>query len=148
MSGVDGSMTQKLGATRPYLLRAMHEWMTDNAQTPLILVDARIAGVSVPAEHVQNNQIVLNIAWSATHNLQLGNDCLEFDARFGGAPRRILVPIEAVQAIYARESGQGMSFATEPVAADTKSETEQSENSERSDEPRPERPRPGLRIVK
>ncbi len=74
-----------LSSTRPYLIRAMHEWMTDNNQTPLVVVDAVVDGVIVPLEHVKEGRIVLNIAWSATRDLELGNDVISFQARFGGA---------------------------------------------------------------
>ena len=107
-------MTRELGSTRPYLLRAMHEWMTDNGQTPLVVVDATVPGVRVPQEHVKDDRIVLNIDWAATRNLQLENDAIAFDARFGGVPHAVSVPMEAVQGIYARESGQGMLFQNEP----------------------------------
>lgn len=131
-------MTEQLKPSRPYLLRAMHEWMTDNSQTPLVLISAETEGVSVPQEFVKDGQIVLNIAWSATQNLQLGNEWLEFDARFAGTPRRISVPLSAVQAIYARESGQGMSFAAEPELPPE----------EPAAKPAPTPSRPGLKIVK
>ena len=96
-------------STRPYLLRALYEWCTDNALTPYIavLVDDT---VQVPREYVQNGEIVLNISFDATSGLKLGNDFVEFKARFGGTAREIMVPIDRVIAIYARENGQGMAF--------------------------------------
>jgi len=96
-------------STRPYLLRALHDWCTDNGFTPYIAVhvDSR---VQVPMEYVKNNEIVLNIGFEATANLKLGNEFVEFRARFGGSPREILVPVDHVVAIYARENGQGMAF--------------------------------------
>jgi len=96
-------------STRPYLLRALHDWCTDNGFTPYIAVhvDNR---VQVPLEYVKNNEIVLNIGFEATSGLKLGNEFIEFRARFGGAAREIVVPVDHVVAIYARENGQGMAF--------------------------------------
>ena len=101
-------------STRPYLIRALHEWCTDNGFTPYIavFVDAR---VQVPTEYVKNNEIVLNVGFEATSALKLGNEAIEFRARFGGSSREIVVPVDHVIAIYARENGQGMAF---PVPAD------------------------------
>jgi stringent starvation protein B len=96
-------------STRPYLLRALHDWCTDNGFTPYIAVQVG-AGVQVPMEYVKNNEIVLNIAFEATSGLQLGNETIEFKARFGGVSREIRVPVDHVVAIYARENGQGMAF--------------------------------------
>lgn len=107
-------MTEKpVQSRRPYLIRAMHEWMTDNAQTPHLVVDAAVAGVDVPRKYVEDGKIILNTGHDATQNLRLGNDFVEFDARFEGAPQRVRVPMQAVLGIYARETGQGMLF-TEP----------------------------------
>jgi stringent starvation protein B len=96
-------------STRPYLIRALHDWCTDNGYTPYIavFVDER---VQVPAEYVKNNEIVLNVGFEATSALKLGNEAIEFRARFGGSSREIVVPIDHVIAIYARENGQGMAF--------------------------------------
>jgi stringent starvation protein B len=101
-------------STRPYLLRALHDWCTDNGFTPYIAVFVG-AGVQVPMEYVKNNEIVLNIGFEATSGLQLGNEFVEFKARFGGVGREIKVPVDHVVAIYARENGQGMAF---PVPAE------------------------------
>jgi stringent starvation protein B len=100
-------------STRPYLIRALYEWCTDNGFTPYVavLVDET---VQVPREHVRNNEIVLNISFDATSSLKLGNDFIEFKARFSGTAREIVVPIDRVLAIYARENGQGMAFPTLP----------------------------------
>jgi stringent starvation protein B len=98
---------------RPYLLRAMHEWISDSQCTPHLVVDAGFAGVEVPRQYVQDGKIVLNVSWSATAQLQLGNDEVSFSGRFGGASMHVRVPLEAVLAIYARETGQGMIFADE-----------------------------------
>ena len=96
---------------RPYLLRAMHEWITDNLQTPHVVVDATMAGVSVPQQFVQNGKIILNVSHSATNGLALGNDVVRFRARFGAATHDISVPVAAILGIYARETGQGMIFS-------------------------------------
>ena len=99
-------------STRPYLIRALYDWCTDNGLTPYVavLVDD---SVQVPREFVKNGEIVLNISFDATSSLKLGNDFIEFRARFAGSAREIMVPISRVIAIYARENGQGMAF---PVA--------------------------------
>jgi stringent starvation protein B len=96
-------------STRPYLIRALHEWCTDNGFTPYLAVHVD-ADVQVPAEYVKNNEIVLNVGFEATSALKLGNEFIEFKARFGGVAREIVVPVNHVVAIYARENGQGMAF--------------------------------------
>ncbi|MEY3136138.1 MAG: hypothetical protein RJA39_2024 [Pseudomonadota bacterium] len=96
-------------STRPYLIRAMYEWCTDHSFTPYVAVKVD-GSVQVPREFVQGGEIVLNISFDATSSLQLGNEFIEFKARFGGKPCDIMVPIHRVMAIYARENGQGMSF--------------------------------------
>nr|MBF0685320.1 ClpXP protease specificity-enhancing factor [Pseudomonas sp.] len=98
-------------STKPYLIRALHEWCSDNGYTPYITVVVDEHTV-VPREHVQNGQITLNVGTLATNKLVLGNEYIEFQARFGGVGRQISVPIGAVKAIYARETGQGMAFET------------------------------------
>jgi stringent starvation protein B len=96
-------------STKPYLLRALYEWCTDNGYTPyiVVMVDAR---ARVPMEFVKNGEIVLNISFEATGNLKMDNDFIRFKARFGGVAREIEVPVDNVSAIYARENGQGMAF--------------------------------------
>jgi stringent starvation protein B len=103
-------------STRPYLIRALHDWCSDNGFTPYIAVyvDAR---VQVPNEYVKNNEIVLNVGFEATTALKLGNETIEFKARFGGKSREIVVPVDHVIAIYARENGQGMAFPSPANAA-------------------------------
>ncbi|MDO9114644.1 MAG: ClpXP protease specificity-enhancing factor [Polaromonas sp.] len=96
-------------STRPYLIRALYDWCTDNGLTPYVAV-AVDETVQVPREYVKNNEIVLNISFDATSSLKLGNDFIEFKARFAGSAREIMVPIGRVIAIYARENGQGMAF--------------------------------------
>ncbi|MEL7297560.1 MAG: ClpXP protease specificity-enhancing factor [Pseudomonadota bacterium] len=101
---------------RPYLIRAMHEWMSDNGHTPHLVVDALHDAVVVPSEHVKDGRIVLNISYTAAHALTLDNQTVSFRARFGGQPFEVSVPVSSVLGIYARETGQGMVFAdgTEP----------------------------------
>ncbi|MCH7341943.1 ClpXP protease specificity-enhancing factor [Pelomonas sp. CA6] len=96
-------------STRPYLIRALHEWCTDNGFTPYIAVHVD-RSVQVPMEYVSNHEIVLNVGFDATSNLDLGNELIQFKARFGGVAREIIVPVDHVVAIYARENGQGMAF--------------------------------------
>jgi len=119
-------------STRPYLIRALHDWCTDNGFTPYIAVHVT-PGVQVPMEYVKNNEIVLNVGFEATSGLKLGNEFVEFKARFGGVARDIVVPVDHVVAIYARENGQGMAFPVPSPAADPA--------------PAPEAPRPGLRLA-
>jgi stringent starvation protein B len=96
-------------STRPYLIRALHEWCVDNGFSPYIAVQVD-GSVKVPMEFVKNGEIVLNVSFDATSSLHLGNEFIEFKARFGGVAREIVVPIDHVVAIYARENGQGMAF--------------------------------------
>lgn len=101
--------SQESTSTRPYLIRALHEWCTDNGFTPHVAVRVDNS-VQVPREYVKDGEIVLNLALEATSGLLLGNDFIEFTARFGGKPREIMIPVGRVTAIYARENGQGMAF--------------------------------------
>jgi stringent starvation protein B len=105
-------------STRPYLIRALHEWCVDNGFTPYVAVYVA-AGVQVPMEYVKNNEIVLNIGVDATSGLELGNEFVSFKARFGGVAREILVPVDHVVAIYARENGQGMAFPVPAAQAES-----------------------------
>jgi stringent starvation protein B len=122
-------------SNRPYLLRALYEWITDNGLTPHVLVDAGCDGVDVPNHAIQQGKVVLNIASSATEDLQLENDTIFFKARFSGQPYPITVPMAAVIAIYARENGQGMMFA-------------QDDSPPPADDPDDSSPRPHLKVVK
>ena len=105
-------------STRPYLIRALYEWCSDNGFTPYIAVRAD-ESVQVPREYVQNGEIVLNVSPDATSGMTLGNEFIEFKARFGGIPRDIMVPMDRVLAIYARENGQGMAFPVSAPAVQT-----------------------------
>jgi stringent starvation protein B len=103
-------MFSQLGtSTRPYLIRALHDWCTDNGFTPYLAVYVDET-VKVPFEHVKNNEIVLNVSFDATHSLELSNEAVQFKARFGGIAREIYIPVDHVIAIYSRENGQGMAF--------------------------------------
>ena len=130
-------------SNKPYLIRALHQWCTDFGFTPFIavFVDAR---VEVPMEFVKNDEIVLNLSLEACHQLQIENDWISFQARFGGVPRKILVPVTHVLAIYARENGQGMSFPFDPAQARDLHIAGTTDNN--PEKPKPTRP--SLRIVK
>ena len=104
-----------LSSRRPYLLRAMHEWLTDNTQTPHLVVDAGVDGVQVPRQYVRDGKIVLNVSYEATSGLLLKNDWVSFGARFGGVAHEVRVPLRAVLGIYSRESGQGMVFSDDDL---------------------------------
>ena len=105
------SSPEGMTTNRPYLLRALYEWITDNSLTPHVLVDAEVDGVDVPDHAIQKGKVVLNIADGAAEHLVLDNQTINFKARFSGKPYQISVPMDAVIAIYARENGQGMMFA-------------------------------------
>ncbi|CAO1662900.1 MULTISPECIES: ClpXP protease specificity-enhancing factor [Salinicola] len=162
--------------SRPYLARALYEWLLDNEQTPYIVVDAGKPDVKVPQQFVQNGQIVLNIAPAAVRDLMIDNAAVTFGARFSGQPMQVVVPMDALIAIYARENGVGMVFGQEPVmpnfsggeeeeleeegrptleSVENRSENTSSKLSEPADEKksdeapnRPEKGKPSLRIVK
>ncbi|HEX5739493.1 MAG TPA: ClpXP protease specificity-enhancing factor [Hydrogenophaga sp.] len=119
-------------STRPYLIRALHEWCTDNGFSPYIAVQVD-GSVQVPSEFVQNGEIVLNVSFDATSSLRMGNDYIEFKARFGGVAREIVVPITHVVAIYARENGQGMAFPAPTTAAATSDHAQRIDADESSD---------------
>ena len=101
-------------SNRPYLIRALYEWIVDNAMTPYLLVNADLEGVEVPRQYIHEGKVVLNINPSAVQALNMGNDWLTFNARFSGTPMTVQLPIAAVMAIYARENGQGMVFNDQP----------------------------------
>jgi stringent starvation protein B len=138
---------------RPYMLRAFYDWLVDNDLTPHLVVDATLKGVRVPVEFIQDGQIILNIAPRAVGNLQLGDDAVTFNARFGGKPHSVIVPVYALQAIYARENGAGTMFEPEEAYLDALEENEQfaSEQDHDGDDddpaPRP-KGKPSLRVIK
>jgi stringent starvation protein B len=98
---------------RPYILRAFYEWLVDNDLTPHLVVEAELPGVRVPEQFIQDGQIILNVAPRAVGNLEMSNEAVTFSARFGGKPHSVIVPLYAVQAIYARENGAGTMFEPE-----------------------------------
>ncbi len=105
-------------STKPYLIRAIHEWCSDSNLTPYLSVRVD-ANTRVPAENVKNGEIVLNVSYDSTHRLTIGNELIQFAARFNGVSRECSIPIEAVTGIFARENGQGMLFPREPAASET-----------------------------
>ncbi len=125
-----------MNSSRPYLIRAIYEWIVDNGYTPHLLVDTQLSEVIVPTQYIENGKIVLNVAPMAVHSLELSNDIIRFNARFGGTPMNVAVPVSAVLAVYARENGKGMVFG-EDDGSDTPAP------------PAPEKPRrPALKVVK
>jgi stringent starvation protein B len=153
------SVDQRL-PRRPYLLRAMHQWMSDSGMTPHVLVDTYVEGVDVPKAHVRDGRIVLNLSLAATRHLDLGNEWISFEARFAGVPRGVRFPIAAVLSIYARETGEGMVFPPEgelappsallaPRLPDTATPQGIVPSDGGPQPPRgPSRPRPNLKVVK
>jgi stringent starvation protein B len=133
-------MIEEMTSNRPYLLRALYEWIADNGMTPHILVEAGAEGVDVPDQAVQKGKVILNIDNAAVRELDLGNAWLTFKARFSGSEYDVSVPIEAVLAIYAKENGQGMMFSMDD-------ETVPPTDPDSGPEGRPAR-RPHLKIVK
>lgn len=106
-------MPEDMTSNRPYLLRALYEWIGDNSMTPHILVDAGAPGVEVPEQAVQKGKVILNVDQAAVRELHMGNEWLTFSARFSGRQFNVSVPVDAVMAIYSKENGQGMMFAQE-----------------------------------
>ena len=139
--------TSQMTSHRPYLLRALYEWISDNDMTPHLLVDAGQPGVQVPSHTVRDGKVVLNIAARAVASLELGNDAVRFTARFGGVSHPVSVPVSAILAIYARETGQGMALPDDGGPTDTGDEPPTSP-SDPGGEPEPPRRGGHLRIVK
>ena len=129
-------------SSRPYLIRALYEWVLDNDSTPYILVNALGDDVKVPREHVKDGQIILNISPTAVQSLNIDNDAMEFRGRFAGIPFQVFVPIEAVLGIYARENGQGMFFEAQSP------EPKPPGPDKPDDGKRPKSGKPALRVVK
>ena len=130
-------------SNKPYLIRALHQWCTDFGFTPFMAVFVD-SSVEVPMEFVKNDEIVLNLSLEACHQLNLDNDWISFQARFGGVPRKIMVPVTHVLAIYARENGQGMSFPFDPSQIKDLHIVDSSDNSLQ----KPKTGKPTLKIVK
>jgi len=135
-------------SSRPYLVRALYEWIVDNDCTPHLLVNADHAGVQVPDGFASDGQIVLNVAPSAVRQLKMDNQAISFEGRFGGVPHSLHVPAAAVMAIYARENGQGMVFEVEPTPPDDEAPSDDASAGTSA----PSRPAPGgrpsLKVVK
>ncbi len=128
-----------MNSSRPYFLRAIREWITDNELTPHLMVDAMQPGVNVPQQHVKDGKIVLNIASEAIQNLSMTNDWVNFDARFSGVVHRIRLPVMAINAIYAVENGRGMVFDQEESGGDAPPD---------NTPPTQSKGRPSLRVIK
>lgn len=138
-----------MNSSRPYLLRAIYQWIVDNDCTPYLLVNAVAPGVSVPVEYVENDKIILNIGPTAAHQLVLGDEEVTFNARFGGRPMDVAAPVSAVLAIYARENGQGMLFTDEGEAEEQAEQGTSAGDEETADSTsEPERSRPNLKVIK
>lgn len=130
---------------KPYLLRAMHQWIVDSAMTPHIVVDVGLEGVDVPPGYAKDGKLVLNVSYDATQGLQMAADHVEFSARFGGVSRHLFIPMDALLAIYAHETGEGMIFGPEHEPTPPTTPDEPDGNSDG----RPESPRkPSLKVVK
>lgn len=130
--------------SRPYFLRALHEWIVDNALTPHLMVDATMPGVAVPLQYVKDGKIVLNAAPEAIANLNMTNEWVSFDARFSGVVHRIRLPILSITAIYAVENGRGMVFESEELGGDGSGDDVPPDNQP----PHPAGGRPSLKVVK
>lgn len=151
--------------SRSYLLQALHQWMTDNDLTPHLAVDARVQGVMVPDQFTRDEQLVLNISYSAVQQLVIDTDGVSFNARFGGVPMNVFIPLAATLAIYARENGQGMGFGMEPGADELMQQAQYTDaqqdmntsgpvSVEKGDSPspnlgkKPKKGKPSLKVVK
>lgn len=131
-------------SSRPYLVRALYEWIVDNDCTPHILVHAEHPGVKVPPGYASDGQIVLNVSPGAVRRLDMSNEAVSFEGRFGGVAHELYVPSTAIMAIYARENGQGMVFEAEPTPPDDDTPPDDSSKSK----PAPAASRPSLKVVK
>ena len=132
----------QMSSSRPYLIRALYEWILDNQCTPYVLVNAQYPETSVPESFVEAGQIVLNLSPNAIRHLEMDNDKICFDGRFGGVAQQVWIPAQAVMAIYARENGQGMVFEVEaPVPPGADDQPSQGSKAEKP-------ARPALKVVK
>lgn len=133
--------------SKPYIMRALYEWIVDNQCTPYLVVAAEAPGVMVPDGYAENGQVVLNMSPSAVRSFSMSNTAVSFEARFAGVPHQLYVPVYAVLAIYAQENGQGMYFEPEQPPADAEA-IQEAEVPEPPEPPRPGSSRPALRVVK
>lgn len=138
----------QMTSSRPYLIRAMYQWIADNGMTPHLLIDATQDDVVVPEEHIQNGKIILNIAPMAISSLVLGDDDISFSARFSGKSMGIYVPVGAVLAIYAKENGQGMMFTDDDNAVSADDGDGEGGVSDKAGKSSNKPRRPNLRVVK
>ncbi len=137
-----------MNSSRPYLVRALYEWIVDNDYTPHLLVNVEFAGVQVPPGFASDGQIVLNVSPSAVRHLHMDNDAVSFEGRFGGTPYSLYVPTAAILAIYARENGQGMVFDLEPPIPDDEEGGGPDDQGPPDGEPPRPSGRPSLKVVK
>ncbi|MDA7085248.1 ClpXP protease specificity-enhancing factor [Pseudomonas sp. SA3-5] len=137
-----------MNSSRPYLVRALYEWIVDNDCTPHLLVNAEFPGVQVPPGFASDGQIVLNVSPSAVRHLHMDNEAVSFEGRFGGTPHSLYVPAAAILAIYARENGQGMVFDLEPPVPDDDEGDGPGDQGPPDDEPPRPSGRPSLKVVK
>ena len=141
-------MSFKMNSSRPYLLRAIYEWIIDNQLTPYIVVDAMVPAVEVPQRCVENAKIVLSIEPRAVGKLRMGDDAVEFDARFSGVAHHIFIPTQAIRAIYAFENGRGMIFTEEGNGDGNDGKTPFSSDNSGCSDKLMRQGRPNLKIVK
>jgi len=138
-------------SVKPYFIQALHEWISDNDLTPLAVVDASFTGIRVPEGIVEDGKIVLNISYQATENLQMDDELLTFNARFSGVSNVIVIPMEAVSAVYARENGKGMMFDVEHGGFDDREqpigESQQANTSENNKNTTKSNPKSHLKLV-
>lgn len=151
-----------MNSSRPYLVRAIYEWIADNDNTPYLLVDANRTDLDAPVEYAEEGRLVLNVSPRAVQGLSMGNDVIRFSARFGGVARGVTIPVGTVIAVYARENGQGMLFGSEDDGeedpqrgAETTQEINSGQDPDGGDEPSGGSSsssgvakRPSLRVVK
>lgn len=140
--------TFRMSSHRPYLLRALVEWINDNGMTPHVMVDAGVPGVQVPSSAVKEDRVVLNIAERAVVGLHIDNDAVSFTARFSGTSFPVYVPISAVLAVYARETGQGMALPDDIPGTETTPDDDDTPPPDPPERPQPTAKRPFLRVVK
>lgn len=139
---------QKMTPTRPYLARAIYDWICDNQLTPYVLVDATQKGVQVPQQHVHDGQIVLNIAPHAVHQFEMTMDFIAFSARFGGVSQQLYLPMSAVMGIYSRENGQGLYFDPQEYdVLDAADELDAHQDEQSTAEAEPVKKKPSLRVL-
>ncbi len=146
---------EQLTSTKPYLLRAFYEWIVDNGCTPYLIINAEYEGVQVPTQYVDDGRIVLNISEAAVRGLEINNEQVEFDARFGGVAMTVYAPIPSIMAVYAHENGRGMVFNEdeEVLSADhepdlTVINSNPDDDDDTPPEPKSKGGKPNLRIVK